>query len=53
MFKFLTEDKKTFINNYIRNKELVFNDIKKFIIYQNNINQNPFKYKLCVSNISN
>ena len=41
------------INNYIRNKELVFNDIKKFIIYQNNINQNPFKYKLCVSNISN
>jgi sugar phosphate isomerase/epimerase len=41
------------INNYIRNKEIVFNDIKKFIIYQNNISKKTFKYKLCVSNISN
>jgi sugar phosphate isomerase/epimerase len=41
------------INNYIRNKDIVFNDIKKFIIYQNNISQKTFKYKLCVSNISN
>ena len=40
-------------NDYIRNKELVFNDIKKFIVYQNNIVQKPCKYKLCVSNISN
>ena len=41
------------INNYIRNKEIVFNDIKNFINYQNNISQKTFKYKLCISNISN
>ena len=48
-------------NGYIRNKDIVFNDIKEFIIRENkyknskinnNFNNN-FKYKLCVSNISN
>jgi len=49
------------VNGYIRNKEIVFNDIKKFIIAENKKKNNNSKtisysnsnYKLCVSNISN
>jgi len=45
------------INGYIRNKQIVLNDIKKYIIMEknkkhNNSNSNS-KYKLCISNISN